>query len=103
MPSSDAETNYAAEVRRWGRDMQVWGKVADHCNKMADHGASRMPAFAKAMRAALSRRGIEPREDLVAMLERCENGEECSASAAALAARAGVPEDEVATLVYLIF
>ena len=81
----------------------VWWNVANHCNALPDGGSARMPTFAKALRGLLARHGIEPEGDLLDPLRRCEVGDRCSASVAALTARAGIPEDEVMTLVYLIF
>ena len=86
----------------------VWDVVADHCNALPDGGTAKMPVFAKALRAALARHGITVPDDenhpsLSYHLAECETGECNSASAAVRAIEAGIPEDEVMALVYLIF
>jgi hypothetical protein len=86
----------------------VWDVVADHCNALPDDGADKMPVFAKALRALLARHGttIDPEDTYRSLsyhLRECEDGQCNSASAAVRAIEAGIPEDEVMALVYLIF
>lgn len=95
----------SASTERPRREMfdDLFQRVVEHCSNLPDSGTDKMPAYAKAIRAAYVRHGLTPSMDADRYLGECERAERYSAAVTIEAVNAGIPEDEVMTLVYLIF